>query len=50
MKVLKSEGFTHHKDLVKFVSQNNILKDNIFSIIPAEGFGYNIVLFYWVEE
>ena len=50
MKELKSEGFTHHKYLVKFVSPNNIPMANIFNIVPAQGFGYNIVLFYWIEE
>lgn len=46
MKVLKSETFQVHKDLVKFVERNGIKREDIFFITSNSG---NYAIFYYAE-
>jgi hypothetical protein len=48
MKVLKSKQFSIHKDLVEFVAQNGIQREDILTITQATAIG--ITLFYYAIE
>lgn len=50
MKVLKSKGFVTHQELTKFVEENNMPLENIYSIIPVNQLSINIVLFFWIQK
>lgn len=42
---LKSQWFSHENDLIRFVTNNNILKENVQTITACSNYGY--MLFYW---
>ena len=47
MKVLKTKGFDDNVEVVDFVNENSISKNDIQQIVAND---YKIVLFYWEEE
>ena len=47
MKVLKTKGFDDNVEVVDFVNENSISKNDIQQIVAND---CHVVLFYWEEE